>query len=215
MVKKKPGKPLHEQAYEKIKHLIITLQFQPGTYLNEAYVSDLISMGRTPVHQALNRLILEGMVEVIPRKGFIVKAVSLNEVMEIIDVRLINEVECVRLAAARASEKDIESLSKIFEISAEATKNGDIEQQMLLDREFHEGLSKAANNVVLGDLLRNLHERSLRFWFISLTDAGHHKSVLDEHRVILDAIKSHDQDAAAAAIKIHIESFRKNITAQI
>ncbi len=215
MAKKKSGKPLHEQAYEKIKHLIITLQFQPGTYLNEAYVSDLIKTGRTPVHQALNRLMLEGMVEVIPRKGFIVKAVSLNEVMEIIDVRLINEVECVRLAAARASEKDIENLSRTFEKSTEASKNGDIEQQMLLDREFHDHLSKAAKNVVLGDLLRNLHERSLRFWFISLTDANHHSSVQKEHQTILEAIKDHDEEAATGAIRNHIESFRKNIMAQI
>src|SRR5262244_3829138 len=101
---------LRETAYEAIKHRIITCAFRPGEYINELQLSALLKIGRTPVHQALDRLMMEGMVEVIPRKGVIVKPVSLNEVLQIIEVRLINEPYGARLAADHADDTDLSEL---------------------------------------------------------------------------------------------------------
>ncbi len=206
---------LHDQAYEKIKHEIITLGFRPGEYLNEAQVSKLFRIGRTPVRQALNRLMLEGMVDVIPRKGVIVKAVSLDDVVQTIDVRLVNETYCAKLAVARADENDIADLSRILDESEDAVASSDSVRQMMLDREFHNTLSRAARNTVLADCIRTLHDRSLRFWFISLRDPAHHRAVKQEHRAILDAIKARDAEAAGSAVRGHIESFRANIMRHI
>lgn len=206
-----PYTALHSQAYEKIKHEIITLRFRPGEYLNEAQVSKLLRIGRTPVHQALNRLMLEGMVEVIPRKGVIVKAVSLNDVLEMIDVRIINEMYCARLAVARADESNVAELTRILDESEKTVTTSDTVRQMMLDRDFHSTLARAAKNAVLAECIRTLHDRSLRFWFISLRDPVHHVAVKEEHRAILDAIKAHDPDAAADAVRNHIESFRTNV----
>jgi DNA-binding GntR family transcriptional regulator len=77
-------------------------------------LSTLLRIGRTPVHQALDRLMIEGMVAVIPRKGVIVKPVSLNEVLQIIEVRLINEPLGARLAAQQANEADLAALSDVL-----------------------------------------------------------------------------------------------------
>jgi len=206
-----PEAALHSQAYEKIKHEIITLRFRPGEYLNEAQVSKLLRIGRTPVHQALNRLMLEGMVEVIPRKGVIVKAVSLNDVLEMIDVRIINEAYCARLAVARADESDIAELGRILDDSEKTVTTSDTVRQMMLDRDFHSTLARAAKNAVLAECIRMLHDRSLRFWFISLRDPAHHVAVKEQHRAILDAIRARDPDAAADAVRKHIESFRANV----
>ena len=206
-----PEAALHSQAYEKIKHEIITLRFRPGEYLNEAQVSKLLRIGRTPVHQALNRLMLEGMVDVIPRKGVIVKAVSLNDVLDMIDVRVINETYCARLAVARADESDIADLTGILDESEKKVMTPDTVRQMMLDRDFHSTLARAAKNAVLAECIRTLHDRSLRFWFISLRDPVHHVAVKEEHRAILDAIKARDPDAAADAVRNHIESFRTNV----
>lgn len=202
---------LHTQAYEQIKQGVITLRFRPGEYLNEARMSELLGIGRTPVHQALNRLMLEGMVEVIPRKGIIVKPVSLNDVLEITDVRIVNETYCARLAAARADEADIAEMGRILDESEKAGSRSDTGRQMALDSDFHSVLSRAAKNLVLADFMRTLHDRSLRFWFISLRDPAHHVEVKEQHRAILEAIKARDPDAAGNAIRSHIESFRTNI----
>jgi DNA-binding GntR family transcriptional regulator len=202
---------LRDLAYEAIKYRIITCAFKPGEYVNEARVAAVLGLGRTPVHQAIDRLMLDGMVEVIPRKGVIVKPVSLDEVMQIIEARLIVEPQGVRMTAARADETDIAALSDILGRARQWTAVRNVEQMMLLDREFHLVLARAGRNDVFADILRKLHERSLRFWFISLTDAGHHGAVQEEHGAILQAIRDRDLDAAEAAMRNHIESFRKNV----
>lgn len=205
------GQSLRDVAYDLIKHQIITCTFKPGEYLNEAFVSAKLGIGRTPVHQALDRLMLEDMVEVIPRKGVIVKPVSLEDVMQIIEVRLINEPYGVRLAAERADDTEISVMADILARAKKWTEVRNVKEMMLLDREFHLALARAAKNAVLADILRKLHERSLRFWFISLTAPDHHEAVQDQHDSILQAIRARDADAAEAAMHSHIESFRRNV----
>jgi DNA-binding GntR family transcriptional regulator len=203
---------LRNAAYEAIKHRIITCVFKPGDYLNEAYVSASIGIGRTPVHQAIDRLTQDGLLEVIPRKGIIVKPISLEEVVHITEVRRVNESYCVGLAAEHADNIELSVLGDILHRADAWTDVRNIEQMMLLDREFHMALAKAAKNPVLANILQNLHERSLRFWFISLTAHDHHREVQQEHRAIFDAIKRRDADAAVQAMLVHIDSFRRNVT---
>jgi DNA-binding GntR family transcriptional regulator len=203
---------LRDAAYEAIKHRIITCAFKPGEYINELQLSSILKIGRTPVHQALDRLNIEGMVEVIPRKGVIVKPVSLNEVMQIIEVRLINEPQAARLAAEHASDADLVSLDDVLKRAKHWGSVRNVEKMMLLDREFHLLIARAAKNDVLTELLRSLHERSLRFWFISLNAPKQYERVLDEHGAILLAIQRRDPDKADAAMRAHIQSFRANVS---
>lgn len=207
--------PLRELAYETIKHQIITCKLRPGEALSEASVASAIGIGRTPVHQALDRLMREGLVEILPRKGVIVRPVSLDEVLDIIEVRLINENACVRRAANNAGPDAIAELKSNLRRTAQAARQRDVESLMHLDRAFHITISSAAGNAVQGELLRTLHERSLRFWFISLRAPDHHSRVLQQHETIVEAIASHDSDAAETAMREHIEAFRANITNQI
>lgn len=206
---------LRDVAYDEIKHRIITCAFKPGEYLNEAGVSAALGLGRTPVRNAIDRLMIDGLVEVIPRKGVIVKAVSLDEVAQIIETRLTVEAQGVRLAVERANETLIARLIDILGRAQQWVAARNIEQMMLLDREFHQTLASATRNDVLAEILSKLHDRALRFWFISLTDAGHHEQVQREHRLIVDAARAHDPDAAEAAMRNHIESFHRNISRQL
>ena len=97
---------LRHQAYAKIKRRLNRLEYCPGAYLNEAQISRQLKIGRTPVHQALGRLMLEGLVQVIPRKGVMVQTVSLDQVLKILEARLVNEPYCASLAAERATSQD-------------------------------------------------------------------------------------------------------------
>lgn len=202
---------LRDVAYKVIKHRIITCGFKPGEYVNELAVCALLDMGRTPVHQALDRLMLEGLVEVVPRKGVIVKPISYDEVMQIIQVRLINETSGVRLAAERASSDEIKHLQDVLVRADHWIRTGNNEQLMLLDSEFHSVIATATKNAVLADLLSKLNDRSLRFWFVSLNAPGHHANVQTQHKAILAGIKSHDASAAEEAMRAHIEAFRRNV----
>ena len=202
---------LRARAYEEIKRRIITLHYRPGEYLNEAMISEQLGIGRTPVHQALDRLMLEDMVEVIPRKGVIVRPVSLDEVLQLVEVRMVNETHCAALAAERASETEIDEMGTILEPTQTLIDLRDIEGLMLLDRAYHSSISAAAKNRVLANILSTLHDRSLRFWFISLSDESHLIEVRDQHVDIHAAIKARDGARASQAMREHIESFRQSI----
>jgi DNA-binding GntR family transcriptional regulator len=205
------GARLSDVAYEEIKRRVITLEYRPGAYLNAAQVSAQLGLGVTPVNQALNRLMIEGMVEVIPRKGAFVRPVSLEEILNVIDVRHVTEMHCVRLAAERATDAELAALVEIIDRAETLVPKRDIEGLMLLDREFHLSLSRAARNPVLAEILLSLHERSLRFWFISLSDDRHLLAVLREHREIADRLRKRDAEGACAAMHAHIDSFHATI----
>lgn len=209
------GVPLRELAYDKIKHRIITCEFRPGEVLNEAMLSSMIGIGRTPVRQAIDRLYTDGLITVMPRKGIMVKPISLDEIFQVIEVRLVNEIHCARRAAGEADANDIARLSANLDAMSYAAKAREIETMMNLDRDFHSLLSNIGRNKVMVDLLRNLHDRSTRFWFISLLANDQHVRVCEQHAAILDAIRRHDREAAAKAIRHHIEAFRDNVTQQL
>jgi GntR family transcriptional regulator, rspAB operon transcriptional repressor len=202
---------LADKAYERLKLGIITLQYRPGAYINEAQISADLGLGRTPVHHAVTRLALERMLEIIPRKGVIVSPVSLNEVMATVEVRLMLEPSCARLAAELATDQDIREISGILARARRLIAARDVMGLMDVDRQFHGRLAKAARNEMLEDILKRLHETSLRFWFISLSDPRHMSGVDAEHLAVLAALKAHDAKAAEQAMRAHIESFRDHI----
>ena len=208
-----PAKSLLDRAYNEIKFRIITCRYRPGEVLSEALISLELKIGRTPIHQAIHRLVMDGLVSIMPRKGVMVRAVSIDEVMEI--TGLSSVAGQAMLAANRADDIELQKLQDIVETSEKITEKRDVEQMMLLDREFHDTLARAAKNAVLADVLRNLHERSLRFWFISLRDPDHHRNVLEQHRAIVKALQSRQPDAAEAAMRDHILAFQRNVTRQV
>jgi GntR family transcriptional regulator, rspAB operon transcriptional repressor len=206
-----PRQSLRDAAYEAIKLRIITCKFKPGECINEASVSELLGYGRTPVHQALDRLMLEEMVEVIPRKGVIVKPVILHDVMQMIDVRMVNETQCARLAATRADDTHIKALTGVLNRARQAIAGRDVHAMMMLDREFHLQLAAASKNFELAEVLRKLNERSLRFWFISFNTPDHHRSFQEQHEAIFAAVRDRDADGAESAMRAHIDAFRRSV----
>ena len=204
-----PGMSLKERAYQLIKHRIITCAFKPGENLNEAVVADMLKLGRTPVNQAFDRLRLEALVDVLPRKGIVVRHIHFDEVLQISEARILNEAYAVRLAAERASTSEIAAMREV--LAEAAHLSDDVERFIMLDREFHLMIANAARNDVLSDILLNLNERSLRLWSISLADDEHKASVNMEHRDIFLAICHRNASAAEETMRRHIDSFRQTI----
>lgn len=207
-----PGQPevsLKEQAYQLIKHRIITCSFQPGEGLNEASVAAMLNLGRTPINQAFDRLRLEGLVDVLPRKGIVVRSIGLEEVIQISEVRILNEAYSVRLAAERASAVEIAEMGEV--LTELVRPDNDLERFVMLDRDFHQRIAKAAKNDVLADILLNLNERSLRMWSLTLSDDEHLASVNTDHRDIFRAICHRNADEAEQIMRRHITSFRHTV----
>lgn len=206
---------LRDEAYDAIKQRIIMCLFRPGEALSEAAVSATLGYGRTPVRQAFDRLMRDGLVEVLPRKGIIVRPISQDEIRDMVEIRLLNEGFCARLAAERAEPAQLAALEENVARGARAAGARDVVTLMALDRDFHGAISTAAGNPVLGEILRNLHERAQRVWFVSLRAQEHHRRVVDEHAAIVDALRSRDPEAAETAVQAHIRSFADNLKRQL
>ncbi len=202
---------LRSRAYEEIKRLIILNELAAGQYLNVSMLAERLGVGRTPVHESIMQLAHEGLLEVLPRKGVLVKPVSLREAMELSTVRLVNERYCATLAAERANVKHIETMREILEEADAAIERRDIEKALQLDLMFHRAIAEAGGNKTLAGILSNLHERSQRYWFISLSDPGHMRSVSRQHGRILRAIENHDPKTAASAMDEHISKAQEKI----
>jgi DNA-binding GntR family transcriptional regulator len=203
------GKPnsLVVKAYEEIKEKIITLYFLPGQYLNEAAISSLLDVGRTPVHQALQRLELEGLVEIMPRKGVVVLPDSISEIIKILDSRAAVEAELAKAAAGRVSD-DGKELLALANATRHAKSGPGIDDFIACDRAFHRRLAETSGNSVLSDFAQQLHERSIRYWYLHLWQTMDVEATTRQHAAIADAIARHDGERAAAAMREHIESLK-------
>jgi GntR family transcriptional regulator, rspAB operon transcriptional repressor len=207
---KEPAKPnsLVAKAYAEIKEKIITLYFLPGQYLNEAAISSLLDVGRTPVHQALQRLELEGLVEIMPRKGVVVLPDSISEIIKILDSRAAVEAELAKAAAAEISADDGKELLALANATKHARNGPGIDDFIACDRAFHRKLAERSGNSVLSDFAQQLHERSIRYWYLHLWQTMDVQATTRQHAAIAEAIARHDGERAAAAMREHIESLK-------
>ncbi|CAI1015404.1 Uncharacterized HTH-type transcriptional regulator ydfH [Serratia marcescens] len=202
------GVSLNELAYRRFKQALVTLSYKPGEYLNTAQVMNDLDMGRTPINQAIHRLANEGLLQVIPRKGVMVSPLSMDDALELIEVRLANEMLCMRLASQKITERQIATLTELNRQIEAASQERDRVRMMTLDHEFHQELAQIAGNNMLADILSVLHARAQRFWASTLSREGHMREVIDEHRAIIAALAAQDSAAAAEAAQAHILSFR-------
>ncbi|KAB8306088.1 GntR family transcriptional regulator [Erwinia endophytica] len=199
---------LNELAYQRFKQALITLAYRPGDYLNTAQIMADLALGRTPINQAIHRLAGEGLLQVIPRKGVMVSPLSIDDALELVEVRLANESLCVRLACHRITDADIAELRALNERIAIASEDHDRYGLLLLDQQFHQRLATIAGNSRLEDILSVINAQAQRFWATTLSRESHIHEVIAEHNAIIDGLVARDVGAAETAVRAHILSFR-------
>jgi DNA-binding GntR family transcriptional regulator len=206
-----PSISLAEKAYLQLKELILTLQLRPGMFLNELTLSEMLGIGRMPVHQAVQRLKGEGLVEVIPRKGLVIRPDSLKDMLSLLEARLAMEPNITALAAERASKEQISALKKIVMDSKRIVNRIERMSLMSLDRAFHALIGDAAGNKILADAQRPLHERSELIWHLRVMREDGLAVNQREHMNIFTAIAERDAHAARKAMELHIHSLHNRI----
>jgi len=202
---------LAQRAYEQIKGSILSLELRPGLFLNEANLCDMTGLGRMPVHQAIHRLQTEGLLEIIPRKGLLVRTDSLQDILMLLEARLAIEPNVVALAAERVSPEQIAVLQRLLKQSGLLTNQSQRQSFSMIDRAFHGVVAEAAGNKILVDALRPLHERSDLIWHLRIMPADGLKITQQEHEAVLQAIVDHDPDAAWRSMRAHLNSLQKRI----
>ena len=113
--KREPTAPLGEQAYVAFKRLILTRELKPGEHVNVAQLSEQLGLGKNPIHLAAHRLAREGLVEILPRKGILVRAETLDSFLELIAARELVEPYLTAEAIEYMTPEIFEQLDALVE----------------------------------------------------------------------------------------------------
>jgi DNA-binding GntR family transcriptional regulator len=206
-----PATSLREQAYQAIKERILALELKPGQFLNELTLCEMLGMGRMPVHQAVHRLMADGLLEIIPRRGIVIRPDSLNEILTLLEARGAVEPNIAALAAERATRDQIATLQRLLRESARLVDQRHRGAFMAVDRAFHQAVAEAAGNVILVDAQRPLHERSVVIWHVRRFVSDGLRRTQQEHEAVFAAIKRKDPEAARAAMQAHLDGLGKRL----
>jgi DNA-binding GntR family transcriptional regulator len=202
---------LSEKAYRILKEEIITCQFSPGNRIGLSTLSRQMGIGLTPIRDALQRLGLEGFVEVIPRHGYIVTSIDIAYVGEIFEMRKILEQAVASIAAERGSNDDLESIREIadfqYKYKARDTYLG------FLDRNtnFHLAIAEATENSRLVDTLSKLLVEMTRVFHLGLDLRDSANEMRMEHIELADALIVRDSTRAVELVGRQIETSKCRI----
>ena len=205
------GGLIADRAYVAMRDLIVTLGLPPGAALREEELMRSLSLGRTPLREAVKRLALEGLVEVRPRSGTYVTAVDATDIVHIAEVRAELEPQAARLAARRMTD-ELRAVAAGLDAELRAIEGTTgIEAFMRLDERVHRFVWEAAANPYLLDALARLWALSLRIWHLVLDRVAALPAAVHEQRALLAALVAGDQRRAGARMREHVQSFEAEI----
>lgn len=189
---------------QQIRDAILSGRYAPHQRLIEADISDQFGASRASVRNALLALSGEGLVERMPNKGARVRSISVDEAIEIAEVRMGLEALCARKAAERAAPDDKDALQAIRAQMFSAVEGGDLLAYSELNRALHAMVQRMSGHHTAVALLERLRAQSARHQFRLALHPGRASVSIHEHAAIIDAIVAGDPDAAEAATRVHL-----------
>lgn len=203
---------LREVAYDRLKDALRHASIPPGEPLSENRISKVMGLSRTPVREAMQMLSQEGLVEITPGRGITVAARSFRQILDVLYIRLILEPELTRLAAENITPKQLDILWDSLQKMEEAVENEDRPGWSVADTTWHDTLSEACPNQLLGEMVLQMCNRIHRYASIDHTLKFRQlRNGTAEHRLIVEAIAAGDAEAAGEAMRAHLESLRENL----
>ncbi|MCJ7625947.1 MAG: GntR family transcriptional regulator [Anaerolineaceae bacterium] len=198
-----------------IRNKIISGEIQPGEWLRQEQLAQQLEVSHTPIRQALDWLVADGLAERVPHKGVRRSEINENEIAEIYCLRLLLDPIVARLAAINISDDQIERLQLIIEQSEKITSLNDMPSRRRLNREFHKIISESANFGTLERLSEIVWNRFPDWMFYeglhidADTITGRLSREIEEHRRIFDSIATHNANLAEKLSRAHITAFMK------
>jgi DNA-binding GntR family transcriptional regulator len=189
-----------------IREAIVRGDFVPNQRLVEADLSEQFAASRASVRSALLELTNEGLVERVQNRGARVRAVSLDEAVEISEVRMVLEGLCAAKAAERITAAEIKELKAIGKGMRKAVSSGDVLGYSGFNQELHRRVREISGQQTATSVLERLRAQSVRHQFKLAMHPGRPAVSLPEHLAIIDAICAHDADVAEQAARRHLLS---------
>jgi DNA-binding GntR family transcriptional regulator len=208
---------LSQTAYNKLRDRIITLGLKPGTQINETSVQRELSIGRTPVREALLRLVNEGFLISVPGRGFFVCEVTIDSVRALFEAVMILERGSIALSAQRISKDELSQAREIQVALRTAMSDSQYLDVTLLNSRFHRIIHQACRNHFLITSLYNLEPQYHRLAYLCFSEEvpndlkAHFAKVTSDHDQLINALTRRDEKAAVETITGHIRLFHSRV----
>jgi DNA-binding GntR family transcriptional regulator len=191
---------LANRAHRRIEDMIVTGALPPGAMISENGLREQLNVGRTPIREALQRLSLEGFVDIHPSRGVQVTAVDFLKQLELLELRRFLEDLAVQLAVERATPAERSHMRGLAEAVMEAASL-DEKHYLEVNRCIHEAIAVACKNQFIERTIRYVYSLSRRFWYAYIKDADSYKEGARMHAQTLRAIADRDGNQAAVSVR--------------
>lgn len=194
-------------AYDRIKEMIFQMELLPGSPIPELQIAAKLSIGRTPIHDALCRLVSEGLVTIGPNRRAAVTCYNDAEISEIGAVRMSQDILSAQLASYYGSAADFDQLEQLAQKCEEVSTKGDIYGRIQIDADFHLGIAKISGNARLIALQYATYQQIHLIQVAKYTDVEHSLIQIHHHMPLVSAIRNGNLNEARILICDHIKDF--------
>ncbi|MCU1437044.1 MAG: hypothetical protein JWP66_131 [Naasia sp.] len=201
-----------DSVHDVLREAIIEGRLPPGSRLSVPLLAQQFSVSRSPVREAVQRLVQEGLAKEEPHRGAAVARLRPEELVPLYEIREALEGMAARLVAEHARQDELAHLSAAYEAHASALGRGEASRHVGLDLNFHAALRAASHNEELQRYLERVQGK-IAIAMLGGRPQEWSKQAIVEHRAILDAVLARDPDAAEAAARAHIRRVRADIAA--
>ncbi|WP_037316327.1 GntR family transcriptional regulator [Ruegeria halocynthiae] len=195
--------PRVDDIYEQVKAMAVSFRLRPGDRLNEVALSRELGVSRTPLREALNRLVAERMFDFRPGQGFFCRSLDAKTIFDLFELRQVIEVAAVRLACDKATDADLKALRDDLYATGIDITGLTIEDAVSRDEAFHLEIARLSGNSELLQTLRRINERIRYIRWISLSLDRVQRSK-EEHKRVMQALLNRHADEAADVLSQHI-----------
>lgn len=201
-------RPLHEEVLSCLRDMIVEGELVAGERLNDAKLSERLGVSRTPVREALKLLAQDGLVELLPRRGARVLALSEQRMVELLEVICGIERQAAELAAERITAPNLDQMERLHARMQQRYEAGDRKQYFKLNHDIHLLLVAAAGNETLAALHASLLARVRRGRYAALLASDRWTEAMAEHEALMVALRAGDRERAGAIMAGHVQHTR-------
>lgn len=192
------------QVYEIIKKDIITCAYKPGQQIAQQQLADRYSVGVTPVREALQKLTREGLIQPIPRYGYLVTNITVADVAEVFELRAILETAAARLAAVRANAEQLDHLSELADSTYVFKVKESYADFLGHNREFHVAVARASGNRRLVSAVAQVMDEMTRMFHLGLDVKDSAEEMRNEHQELVEMLRKKDPEGAEQVVLAQI-----------
>lgn len=202
-----------DRAYQTLRDEIVQWELRPGSVLGEVEQSTRLGVSRTPLREALTRLMADGLVSSQSGRGLVVTDLSLASIREIFEVRQALEEQAARLAARRGDTAVFQQLEREFAAVNELLEHDDPARHAYYDlvARLDDAIDIAVGNSYLAAALATLRTHLVRVRRLAVDDPARLSAAAAEHLLIVRAIAARDAELAAHATQVHLHQALRNI----